>query len=769
MGRLEMENLKRRINVGLITLLVSFMAASLAVGQSPSLKLKDLFPSNRVLDIKVTVAEEDWEKIRKQRRTFSTALAASRQYEPVKSPYSYVLATVTIDGIVFPNVGIRKKGFIGSQSTSRPSLKIKLNSIDENASIGGLTHLTLNNNKQDTSLVSQFLGYRLFHAVGLPASRCALAKVTVNGKSLGVYSHVESVKRPMIRHAVGNDGGTLYEGTAVDFFDDWGMSFERKFGPDDKGRSGIEKLIDACGDGDITEILGVNAQGKAHVPKNGKADRAWMKRSFDDSKWRDGTGGAGYDDEGQYKRYIGDTFDFGQEMKGMRSSLYLRIPFQVDSLQGLRAAHDLILRVQYDDGFIAYLNGVRVASANAPAKAAWDSVATGAHDDRAAVRPASFSIAAHKKLFRRGENVLSLHALNVERSSSDLLISASLWSSKHDYAKAISELVDLDSFYDFWALESLLGFWDGYAGNSNNFFIYLNPETDRFQFLPWGADALFEKYSRLEYDPAAPISVKTKGIIAYRLYQTKSGRARYARSMRKILKKHWNEKSLLKETDRLEAMLRPHRVGAQFGMSGSLNKVRTFIRNRRSEVMDEMAGGMPIWNSPPSPPFVMPGGVAKRGDGKEADSLWDAARLGDLSAIRRHLAAGVDVNAREPTGGTPPLSMAALGGQPQAVLLLLQEGAKVNASNFDGDTALHGAAFLGRLGVVRVLLGNKADVRLKNKKGDMALNSASVPWSEPLSDIIEFIANLIQVDVDLKKVKANRLVISRLLKESLPQ
>lgn len=185
--------------------------------------------------------------------------------------------------------------------------------------------------------------------------------------------------------------------------------------------------------------------------------------------------------------------------------------------------------------------------------------------------------------------------------------------------------------------------------------------------------------------------------------------------------------------------------------------------------MDEMAGGMPIWNSPPSPPFVMPGGVAKRGDGKEADSLWDAARLGDLSAIRRHLAAGVDVNAREPTGGTPPLSMAALGGQPQAVLLLLQEGAKVNASNFDGDTALHGAAFLGRLGVVRVLLGNKADVRLKNKKGDMALNSASVPWSEPLSDIIEFIANLIQVDVDLKKVKANRLVISRLLKESLPQ
>ena len=110
MGRVKMEKIKRRIYVGLITLLVSCMASSLAVAQSSSLKLKDLFPSKRVLDIQVTVAEEDWEKIRKQRRTFSSALAASRQFEPVKSPYSYVLATVTIDGVVFSQCGDPQEG-----------------------------------------------------------------------------------------------------------------------------------------------------------------------------------------------------------------------------------------------------------------------------------------------------------------------------------------------------------------------------------------------------------------------------------------------------------------------------------------------------------------------------------------------------------------------------------------------------------------------------------------------------------------------------------
>ena len=42
---------------------------------------------------------------------------------------------MTIDGVAFLNVGLRKKGFIGSQSTSRPSLKIKLNHTDKKAGL----------------------------------------------------------------------------------------------------------------------------------------------------------------------------------------------------------------------------------------------------------------------------------------------------------------------------------------------------------------------------------------------------------------------------------------------------------------------------------------------------------------------------------------------------------------------------------------------------------------------------------------------------------
>ena len=62
---------------------------------------------------------------------FFEALQPKRQVEEVDSPYTYVEVSVTIDGVVFASVGLRKKGFIGSQSTSRPSRKIKLNHTDK--------------------------------------------------------------------------------------------------------------------------------------------------------------------------------------------------------------------------------------------------------------------------------------------------------------------------------------------------------------------------------------------------------------------------------------------------------------------------------------------------------------------------------------------------------------------------------------------------------------------------------------------------------------
>ena len=55
-----------------------------------------------------------------------------------------------------------------------------------------------------------------------------------------------------------------------------------------------------------------------------------------------------------------------------------------------------------------------------------------------------------------------------------------------------------------------------------------------------------------------PLSVKKQGLIAHRLYQLESGRQRYRQTLRNIMEQHWDEKALLAETKRIEALVKPH-------------------------------------------------------------------------------------------------------------------------------------------------------------------------------------------------------------------
>ena len=108
-----------------------------------------------------------------------------------------------------------------------------------------------------------------------------------------------------------------------------------------------------------------------------------------------------------------------------------------------------------------------------------------------------------------------------------------------------------------------------------------------------------------ESDPRAPLSVKTRGLIAHRLYQTPSGRERYRKTLHGILDKHWDEEKLLAEIDRIEAMLKPHSAGSQLKFGRALQRTREFIRQRRDDIINETADGMPEWKKAPSGPIMI--------------------------------------------------------------------------------------------------------------------------------------------------------------------
>ncbi len=374
------------------------------------------FDPARLVRVELTVAPADWEMLSKQHRSLIKTLRTDLAPEERESPFDYVRAELRLDGVKVGAVSVRKKGFVGSLVADRPSLKIQLDEYDKDKSFAGIDTLTLNNNRQDPSRLHQVMGYAAFRAAGLPASRCNLATVTVNGRALGVYANVESLDKRFFKHRFPDDKGTLWEGTICDFTDNELKRFERKFGP----KEATEKL---------------EAVAAA-----------------------------------------------------------LRLP---------------------DDQVIA----------------------------------------------------------------------------------ALEKVLDVDAFLRFWAMENLIGHWDGYASNRNNYFVYYHNQTSRLLFLPWGMDQLASDNNPLWGDPSfvPPKSVKAASELTLRLYNLPAGRERYFATVRALLKDGWKGGELAEQTTALAALIRSERVEASGRVAGSVAQLATFFRERAGVLEKELAQPAPEW------------------------------------------------------------------------------------------------------------------------------------------------------------------------------
>ena len=159
--------------------------------------------------------------------------------------------------------------------------------------------------------------------------------------------------------------------------------------------------------------------------------------------------------------------------------------------------------------------------------------------------------------------------------------------------KEVEKLINLDQFIKFWIMESLLGFWDGYTNNQNNYYAYSSPiDNKRFHFLPWGADGAFVEgrgpFSRFGGDDNAPNSVYSQSMLANRLYQTDGIPQRYKAELENILKNVWNEEEIKKEINRIQALTKNHLHPRQDRKEQSVERLISFVEGRRSKFESEL-------------------------------------------------------------------------------------------------------------------------------------------------------------------------------------
>ena len=285
--------------------------------------------------------------------------------------YTDFKALANIDGEVLDNVSIRKKGFLGSLSRIRPSLKLNFDTHQEGRTFKSLKRMTLNNDRQDPSHTHQCMAYDLFRAAGLVAPRCNLVHVVINNEDMGVYSHVESIKKPFLERNYNNKSGNLYEAQVADLGDELNHRFELKTNKTANDRSDLDRFA---------AVLKLN-----------------------------------------------------------------------------------------DDEFLLQL----------------------------------------------------------------------------------AQQIDIEEFINFWAVETLIGHWDSATGNTNNYYMYHNPEDDLFHFIPWGTDSTFT--TDTVFKPNSGPLFKNLSL-AKRLYDIEQTRTLYFSAINTLLTDHWKEDDLLAKLEKVQQL-----------------------------------------------------------------------------------------------------------------------------------------------------------------------------------------------------------------------
>lgn len=163
---------------------------------------EEIFVSNNVIDINVTIGDEDWSGILES---------------PLDKDYKNV--SVDIDGTVVENVGFSTKGNLTLRSVAamldsdRYSFRLKFDKYDKEQTWLGLDKLSLNNNYSDPSYLREYLHYEALKAIGLDSPLTVFVNLYINGELYGFYTGVEAIDDSYLARTVGEgyEEGVLYD------------------------------------------------------------------------------------------------------------------------------------------------------------------------------------------------------------------------------------------------------------------------------------------------------------------------------------------------------------------------------------------------------------------------------------------------------------------------------------------------------------------------------------------------------------------------------
>lgn len=163
-----------------------------------------------------------------------------------------------------------------------------------------------------------------------------------------------------------------------------------------------------------------------------------------------------------------------------------------------------------------------------------------------------------------------------------------------------------------------------------------------------------------------------------------------------------------------------------------------------------------------------PGNESEKKAGVQAPDIdiHTAVITGNKEALKQHIAAGSNINEKDPFGGSSPLISAAVFGKTEEAKILIDAGADLNFQNNDGSTALHSSAFFCRPEIVRMLLDKGADKTIVNNFGATPYQTVAGTFTESknIYDMIGQVLEPMGLKLDYNYIEQTRPLIADMLK-----
>jgi hypothetical protein len=163
-----------------------------------------------------------------------------------------------------------------------------------------------------------------------------------------------------------------------------------------------------------------------------------------------------------------------------------------------------------------------------------------------------------------------------DRSRLDALVAAAKETNLETRLARIEKVLDVERFLTFIAMEVIMGHWDGYAMNRNNYRVFHDLDSDRMIFLPHGMDQMFGVWRT---KPNSTITPMMKGLVAKAVVQAPDMRRRYLERIAFLATNIFDVPALTNRVRQLSTRVQPTLAG-DFSQLANQNRAAQWLCER---------------------------------------------------------------------------------------------------------------------------------------------------------------------------------------------